>query len=580
MNTKIALSPTRTFPLWIFPILAGLASYFLSLFNGFVLDDFLHFFGNKSVIDGMELKAQIIGRQLPYLLWRGLYLCFGLNPLAFHAINLCVHLAGAVALFFVVIRLAPYFSVPQQKLRSFAMWAGIIFAIHPYGSETVNYSGQLSSTLFNLFSLLAVLFLLKWRETPSTRSIAGTALFILLAAQSKEPAMIHVGICVFFVWLITRKEKSPATKIQRGPAIAFIGVMIASSPYWFTKISQQLAGERLISHILTQARIFGGYLWRMVAPFHLSADHHVPWSTSFNDWPATIALCLIIAGAAAILYFSIIRRSKFAALAGLITFHLLLRFAYVNEEVIVEYRVYPCLPWVAFALALAFYHFGQRLPQLQTLKPAIAGIAIFGITLANLHRTTAWNNDLTVMEDILEDYPLNIRAHTMKLVFLDTTDDPQAVVDHLGESEDIRDQLNAYNAAHPHRQYGENKIRQFYNNACLTMAPNLAKVGRLKHAFEMANHQVKIHHPNGMPEDPKDIFWESFYVRAQILAMAGQPKDAANDWAIASKNLPNRFSIQRIEAMEKNLATLSKPSTAITQASGTVTSHDSGESQD
>ncbi len=181
-----------------------LAAHGLSLRVDFYMDDKPHILLNDRVSEGLDAPSRFKSRHLTYAIWRGVHLAFGPNPVAYHAVNLILHL-GVVFLFLPVARrvLALRPGLDERTSESVAFWGTLLFAVHPMVSEPVNYAAQTSMLLLSLFATWACYLFLRWNESKRPRDLILTVLAVLLASHAKEPGIFHAGIPLFFMATLT-----------------------------------------------------------------------------------------------------------------------------------------------------------------------------------------------------------------------------------------------------------------------------------------------------------------------------------------------------------------------------------------
>jgi hypothetical protein len=113
------------------------------------------------------------------------YRLFGLHPLPYHLLSFLAH-STVVLLVYSLLRLLPHYRAP-------ALWAAVLFALHPLNTETVSWiSGQLS--LYAVLSILATLYLLR----TSGPLITLLPVFVLgLGAYENFLLVIPLGILLY-----------------------------------------------------------------------------------------------------------------------------------------------------------------------------------------------------------------------------------------------------------------------------------------------------------------------------------------------------------------------------------------------
>ncbi|MDA0814038.1 MAG: hypothetical protein O3C21_16810, partial [Verrucomicrobia bacterium] len=86
-------SPDQPLPRshYLLVLVAGVLAHGLSLRAQFYMDDYMHLIGNARVMEGEGLFSW--SRLLPYLAYFLIYKVAGFSAIAFHGLNLLIHLA-------------------------------------------------------------------------------------------------------------------------------------------------------------------------------------------------------------------------------------------------------------------------------------------------------------------------------------------------------------------------------------------------------------------------------------------------------------------------------------------------------
>ena len=128
------------------------------------------------------------------------YLLWGMNPRGYHLTNLLLHVAAAVAVYLVSLRLLrATMAGGEQALRLGALAAALFFAIHPLRVESVAWVTERRDVLSGLSFVLTVLAYLKAADaTGATRRwwLAGSVAAYALAATSKAIVMTLPAVLV------------------------------------------------------------------------------------------------------------------------------------------------------------------------------------------------------------------------------------------------------------------------------------------------------------------------------------------------------------------------------------------------
>ena len=240
-------------------------------------------------------------------------------------------------------------------------------------------------------------------------------LSVLCAAISKGPGLPHALLSVALVLLaFSTRERwrtlFPSRRVKRTVIFsAAVALLLVSGQIW--KLAVSLSGlmtdEDFGPYALTQCRVLPQYLWRMVLPLHLCTDHLIESTKNLSDGWAWVCAAGVM-GLTAAVPFSWNRGWRpWALICALGLGALLLRWLYIVSEMMVEYRTYPAMPYVALLLAAILCQLRQRLPRIGTAAVCVA-LILFGFL--SHRRSEDWTSRETLFSQILRLYPLQLRA--------------------------------------------------------------------------------------------------------------------------------------------------------------------------
>lgn len=411
------LSPMPSAPWLRFAaiIVLGWIAHYFALQADFYLDDDMHIVNERVVHEGTWTEKT--WRWIPYILWSGVFKLFGTAAPAYHALTLALHLTIACLVYPIGRQLLSAGKVfASDEDRNFAAWLGaLIFVCHPLTTEPVHYARCLMIDFVALFTLLTVWRALIFAQQPGFRNAGWLALVMILGVCSKQPGVGHVTLSAAIVilafgnlrgWMRQLKPDSP----RRIAILAAVVVcLIAVLAPWIIRGSKALEKPFLFEHALTQARVFWGYAQRVVLPTNLSVDHYVPLTLSWRDPLAIVSSIALAALVGVSIRLLCSRRWKLAGvLICLALAQLLIRFGYVVAELMVEYRLYPAMPWIGLGAAcgLVWLMRKQRIAGL-----AAMALVIGSFTTISVQRSHLWTDIRLLAGDAVEQYPKNLRAH-------------------------------------------------------------------------------------------------------------------------------------------------------------------------
>ena len=139
----------------------------------------------------VDATASDFYRPLQRLTYTIEYAVFAFQPAAYHATNILLHAAAAIALFFFAEELLLAFAIPQRKRRLIALIATLIWAVHPVQSAAVIYISGRADPLAAAFGFLGCYLILRSVRTAGTRILlylvaAGAALLLSALIRSRK----------------------------------------------------------------------------------------------------------------------------------------------------------------------------------------------------------------------------------------------------------------------------------------------------------------------------------------------------------------------------------------------------------
>lgn len=195
-------------------IVSGIV-FFPSLQNKFIWDDEAQIINNPYIrslknipsfftggtfyLKGSEDRLQgIYYRPLMTFAYTITYHFFGLNPVAYHSLQLLIHTINTIFLFILFLRLI------QWKNILIPFLLAVLFLIHPMNSETVSYIANLQDVLFFFFGIVSLHFIIN--KNNHIRNLIVTMFLFLLSLLSKETGLIFVTIAICYIYLFHKKN--------------------------------------------------------------------------------------------------------------------------------------------------------------------------------------------------------------------------------------------------------------------------------------------------------------------------------------------------------------------------------------
>lgn len=420
----------------IFLYVLGFLVYFNSFSVPFVFDDYPNIRDNPLIrltsIGADEISAAAFDshagrRPVANVSFAFNYLIGGYGVKGYHLVNIFVHIANGVLVYFLVLillrrnpRSTEQFIESDRQLRLAAFFAAAIFIAHPVQVQAVTYIVQRMTSLATMFYLLSLLLYLlgRQRQEHRARLVYWTAALAswLLALGSKEIAATLPIIIIAVEYLFFRDPGGSRHRLHpAGLLLALAAIAAVTLLYLGTEpgaaITEQYAGRDLTpgERMLTELRVLIFYLSLLVFPIpgRLSLEHSFTISHSLIDPLTTLAAAAILL----VLVLAAMRCARrhppltFCVIWFLVT--LFIESSFIGIELAFEHRLY--LPMFAFALAIAYLI--SLIPERRlAMGLALAGIYLLGLVAASIFRNTIWQDPARLWADAAAKNPTSYRA--------------------------------------------------------------------------------------------------------------------------------------------------------------------------
>ena len=444
--------------------------YFNSLKNGYHFDDYHHIVDNPHLKNIRNISSFFVdttkfsktGWQNHYrpllLVTYALNYYYGrLQPAGYHVVNLAFHVGSAFLVFLIVevMLISPTLSLPLQggvkkgggsqssTVYFIPLVSALIFAVHPFNSEVVNYISARSSVMSAFFYLLAFYFWVKFREkgvgkedVPSTVYYIVSLLVFLLGMLTKEvvitlPVMLWLYDLYFYRPLLRTQAKACDYPLLSTvyPCLPF--VLLVAFPY--IVLSRHLTEGLLHQgglprsyyvNLLTETTVLTRYIQMLFTPVNLSVDHVVQNARHFWEWKV-VASTGFLAG---ILILSLWLYRRGDVVWRTVSFFIVWFFVMLLPTTIIpldamlqENRGY--LAGIGFAITMGLIIWkvagGEEKLEVRSKKSevrryvciAFTGILIVVFSIMTIQRNRIWKDELTLWTDTVSKYPMSARAH-------------------------------------------------------------------------------------------------------------------------------------------------------------------------
>ncbi len=412
-------------------VLSAVAVYLGTLGHGFVYDDAEQIVRNPWIRDPRSIVAiftsgswDYVGvrsnyyRPVMHLVYTAGYSLFGLWAPGYHLLNVAFHAGAAALVFLVAEHLLARGGRSPRAVLALATAAGLLFATHPIHTEAVAWIGGVPDLCLTLFGLLSLYLYATCRDDriPSaTPRYVGSVVAFLLAALSKETALVLPGVLVAYDLAFRRDGVRAATRLKgyapfAAVVLVYLGLRLnALGAFAPVHKHAELTPYELAVNV---GPLLAGYLEALVLPLRPSAFHSFTPVTSLLGLRASVSMLVTLA-AVALGVLLLVRRRR-ALLAWALVFLPLLPVIYVpalGDNPFAERYLY--LPSVGFVLALAMGAQGviAAFPRWATGLLVAGAAAVGAYSLGTVERNPVWRSDLTLWEDAATKSPDSALVH-------------------------------------------------------------------------------------------------------------------------------------------------------------------------
>lgn len=346
----------------------------------------------------------------------------GLAPAGFHLVNIALHLCTS---FFAYLLLKRVF--PQN--RFLALFAAMIFLVHPLQTQTVNYVVQRMAGMAGLFFFLSMYFYTKGREAVAIAGtfgrkwqwlfFAGALLAGVMALLAKQnTAVLPLAILLYDrFFLSSAKPIAWRRFLRQGLWLLPVAIVIG---YFFYRdlLAPLLAGKLMMSiastediygagpvapvyYLFTEFSVLWLYLRLLFLPYGQTLDYGYPVVTTLWAWPTLLALAGLLG--LGLLAWSLRRiRPRISFAIGWFFLLLAVESTLIPLDPVFEHRLY--LPIFAFAILAADLLAGAGAAW-ASAKYAVAAVLVLVLCLLSWQRNSLWRDPVLFWADNVKKAP-------------------------------------------------------------------------------------------------------------------------------------------------------------------------------
>ena len=318
---------------------------------------------------------------------------------SYHALSLALHLIAVYALY----------RIGEILLRNrlAAVFAALIFALHPINSESLNYISSRSEVLGGMCVLLGLWSFLRYRLGEG-RSVWLMAAFAA-GLFSKSIVIVLPALCLSWDLFLGGRNRQRGYGLYAGMGVIAL-LYLATVKTFLLRATIGAPVRSYSEQIWSQVKAVVFYLKLLLWPSGLNVDHQFLVSDTLFDPYASMAFAFLSSLAWLVLY----HRKKYPLLPFLLAFFIiaLAPSSLIPLNVLVnEHRVY--VPSSAFALALSYaaVEIGKNGVVWSKITHVLGSVLLVFYSGATIARNEVWQSEYSLWRDAVDKAPLMARPH-------------------------------------------------------------------------------------------------------------------------------------------------------------------------
>lgn len=390
-------------------LLCAVAAVYLNSFRGaFQFDDFNVIVGNATVHSWGAFLADLPRGIRPLLkLTYTLNWTSGLGLFGFHLFNVALHAGNALLLFLVARRIG---GISGSGFT--ALFAALLFAVHPVQTEAVTYISGRSVSLMAFLYLASVLAYLRGRDCESRLLLhVGSPILFLLAVLAKEVAVtlpFALALCEAARLERTGWKRALGAQAVHWALLGGLAYFVLAHPGYGRLLENCFDIRTASENLLAQVHGVVYLISRLVMPHALNIDPDLPVVSGWTPLTGLAALFLGLLLAAGTYG---VKRGGLAGFGILWFFlHLVPTNSFIPRLDVANDRQLYLASWGLFlALASGADHLRERMEG--RWVPAVAALLVVLLAGFTVARNEAYRSEITLWEDTAGKSPQKARVH-------------------------------------------------------------------------------------------------------------------------------------------------------------------------
>ncbi len=380
-------------------------------------------------------------RPLLYLTYSLNKIAGGDNPFGYHVVNLAFHVGSAMLLFLIMRtmlsgggeirnkKLGEGFSnfLPLTSSFYIALTTALLFAVHPFNSEAVNYITARSSVMSGFFYLLAFYCWVKSHVSRLTSYFyLASLLAFLLGVLSKEVVITLPVALWLYDFYFVHPNRTPHSALRTLfnwrtylPYLPFMLVVVIPAlvvrvMYWGRVVPS--FKRSLLVQLYTELPVLIKHLRFFVFPVGLNVDHYSDIYRSLFEWPVAVSALILLL----YLFLAVVAYRSRSTEWRILSFFMIWFFIVLLPTIVIPLNVIfqenrGYLAVIVFAVfAGMMFNKQMALPGKVKRYASVVILIILVVCYGagTVYRNSVWKNGMSLWSDAVAKAPESSRAHT------------------------------------------------------------------------------------------------------------------------------------------------------------------------
>jgi len=342
------------------------------------------------------------------------YLFAGLTPWSYYLTNIFFHIANAILVFLLFVRLGDLLKWDEKAVTVIAAVGSLWFGIHPMHVESVSWIAERKDVMYGFFYLAGLITYLRY-VSGNQRKWYWITLLLFVASCLSKPMAVVFPLSLFCLDFLLQRSLSKKIISEK---ILFFVVSLACGSFAFYTQNRTGAIASFNSLPFLQRIMYASYgyimyLSKFFNPTYLSTFYPYPYRYTSGYLPAVYYVAPFIALAILVVpvfiawktnktYFRI---TTFGLGFFSVNLVFVLQFISCGAAIMADRYSYMAYVGLEFMVLYFLYEAFSRMPALKPILAGIVGLCTLFFGYQCYQRTLAWHNAETLLSDAIEKYP-------------------------------------------------------------------------------------------------------------------------------------------------------------------------------